>query len=127
MSNDQHKEVPTDLFATICSLTERGGRVTTATSGLEVIGLGIARVGDVLTYEDGSEAAIIDGAGSAAMRDDAPFALVGSRLNNGDTITETLQDEWGITVRGGEQIPSQIEPAWTLPPTVAIQDGSTHA
>ncbi len=32
MSNDQHKEAPTSLFVTIGSLTERGGRVTMATS-----------------------------------------------------------------------------------------------
>jgi len=59
---DEHK-APTHLFATIGSLTERGGRVSTATSGLELAGLNVARVGDVVTYDDGSEAAIVDGAG----------------------------------------------------------------
>jgi uncharacterized Zn-binding protein involved in type VI secretion len=46
------------LFATIGSLTSRGGRITTATGGSSVNGLDIARVGDVVTYPDGGEAVI---------------------------------------------------------------------
>ncbi|MET3555790.1 hypothetical protein [Burkholderia sp. 567] len=45
MKNEQSE--PTDLFATIGALTERGGRVTQATSGLAVADLAVARVGDV--------------------------------------------------------------------------------
>lgn len=37
-------------FATIGSLTERGGRVSTATSGLTLGGLAAATVGDIVTY-----------------------------------------------------------------------------
>lgn len=83
MSEQQNKEV-TYLFATIGSQTERGGRVTTATSGLEVTGLGIARVDDIVTYGDGSEAVIVDGAGEYAVSERKPIALVGSHLSNGD-------------------------------------------
>ena len=68
------------LFATIGALTARGGRVTDATSSVKIAGLTIARVGDVVTYEDGSEAVIADGAGFAAVSGDKPLALVGSHL-----------------------------------------------
>ncbi|QQJ97804.1 hypothetical protein JG536_03780 [Burkholderia ambifaria] len=53
---NEHR-APTHLFATVGALTERGGRVTTATSGLILAGLEVARVG------------------------------VGSERDNGDTIT----------------------------------------
>jgi uncharacterized Zn-binding protein involved in type VI secretion len=43
-------------YATIGSLTARVGRVTLITGGATVAGLGLARVGDVVTYPDGSEA-----------------------------------------------------------------------
>ncbi|MFM0078520.1 hypothetical protein P0D72_06465 [Paraburkholderia sediminicola] len=62
MKDKQSKEIKY-LFATMGSLTERGGRVTTATGGGSYCGLGLACVGDVVTYADGSEAAIMDGAG----------------------------------------------------------------
>lgn len=41
-------------FATIAVLAERGGRVSTA-STFTLCGLGIARVGDVVTYPDGAK------------------------------------------------------------------------
>ncbi|WP_175787676.1 PAAR domain-containing protein [Burkholderia anthina] len=81
-------QAPTHLFATVGALTERGGRVTTATSGLTLAGLEVACVGDVVTYDDGSEAAIVDGAGNNHSGG-KPLALVGSRLSNGDTITDS--------------------------------------
>ncbi len=83
-------------FATIGSLTRDGGRVTKATSGLVIAGLSVARVGDVVTYDDGSEAVIINGAGYAAVYGDKPFALVGSELSNGDRIIQSLQIDRGI-------------------------------
>jgi hypothetical protein len=89
--------------------------------------MALARVGDVVTYDDGSEATIIDGAGFAAAWEDSPLAPVGFRLSNGDTITETLQDAWGITVRDGEHIPGLFDPAYTLPQTSATHGGNTHA
>lgn len=106
---------PTHLFATIGALTERGGRITTATSGLAVIGLAVARVGDVVTYEDGSEAVIIDGAGASLICDDKPVALVGSRLSNGDHIVETLQRAFGISVREHEPIEGLFDPTYVPP------------
>ncbi|WP_234745044.1 MULTISPECIES: PAAR domain-containing protein [Burkholderia] len=111
---NEHK-APTHLFVTIGSLTERGGRVSTATSGLELAGLQVARVGDVVTYDDGSEAAIVDGAGSTHSNG-KPFALVGSRLSNGDRITETLRTSWGIHVPQGQRVPGLFDPAYVPPP-----------
>jgi len=114
MKNEQSE--PTHLFATIGALTERGGRVTQATSGLAVAGLAVARVGDVVTYDDGSEAVITDGAGNYAVCRDKPFALVGSRLSNGDRIVETLQLLWGIHVLAGETVDGLFDPAYVPPP-----------
>jgi len=107
---------PTHLFATIGSLTERGGRITKTTSGLTVIGLALARVGDVVTYEDGSEAVITDGAGAFAVDDGKPIALVGSSLSNGDRIAETLQRSWGVHMGERETIDGLFDPAYVPPP-----------
>ena len=87
------------FFVTIGSRTRRGGRVTRVSTKAEYKGMALARVGDIVTDDDGSKATIIDGAGFAAVWEDKPFALVGSRLSNCDTITETLPDGFGITVR----------------------------
>ena len=104
MNNEQ--QAPTHLFATIGAFTERGGRVTAATSGLTVAGLAVAR----------SEAAITDGAGDYAVGGDKPFALVGNRLSNGDHIVETLQRSWGIHVPVGEPVHGLFDPAYVPPP-----------
>ncbi|CAB3730319.1 hypothetical protein LMG24076_05401 [Trinickia soli] len=52
-------------FATAGSITERGGRVAQASSSIKIVELAIARVGDKVAYEDGSEAHIIDVAGDS--------------------------------------------------------------
>ncbi|WP_158937578.1 PAAR domain-containing protein [Burkholderia sp. S171] len=124
--SEQQKSERTYLFATVGSRTGRGGRVSRATTKAEYQGMAFARVGDVVTYDDGSEATIIDGAGFAATWEDKPFALVGSRLSNGDTITETLQDACGIEVRDAEQIPGLFDDTYTLSQSAA-HGGSTHA
>ncbi|WP_258025727.1 PAAR domain-containing protein [Burkholderia sp. COPS] len=108
-------KAPTYLFATVGALTERGGRVTAATSGLTLAGLEVACVGDVVTYDDGSEAAIIDGAGNNHSGG-KPFALVGSRLSNGDRITETLRTSWGMHVRDGQSAAGLFDPTYVPPP-----------
>ncbi|KVS37801.1 PAAR domain-containing protein [Burkholderia ubonensis] len=110
------QKLPTHLFATIGSLTARGGRVTKASSKLTVIGLVVARVGDIVTYEDGSEAVITDGAGKYAIGGDKPFALVGSCLSNGDRIVETLQRSWGIQVPAGATVDGLFGPTYVPPP-----------
>ncbi|CAG2130743.1 PAAR domain-containing protein [Cupriavidus numazuensis] len=104
------------LFATIGAKTALGGRVTTATSGLVLMGLAVANVGDVVTYDDGSEAVIIDGAGGYAYSGDKPFALVGSHLSNGDRIVETLQTGRGIVVREGDTVEGLFDLAYVPRP-----------
>ncbi|WP_230961786.1 PAAR domain-containing protein [Burkholderia thailandensis] len=76
------------LFATLGSTTERGGQVTTATSGSSLWGRDVACVGDVVTYPDGRKSMIVDGAYFTPMSRTKPIALVGSRLSNGDRIVE---------------------------------------
>jgi hypothetical protein len=49
MKNYANNET-TYLYATIGSLTARGARVTLVTGGATVAGLGLARVGDVVTW-----------------------------------------------------------------------------
>jgi uncharacterized Zn-binding protein involved in type VI secretion len=102
-------------FATIGSLTERGGRVTKATSSMSIAGLTMARVGDVVTYEDGSQAVIIDGAGNAMVYCDKPMALVGSHLSNGDRIAESLQRGRGIVEYHGKPIEGLFDPTYVPP------------
>ncbi|WP_179258430.1 PAAR domain-containing protein [Caballeronia sordidicola] len=124
---EQKNTETTYLFVTIGSRTKDGGHVTRVSTKAEYKVLALARVGDIVTYADGSEACIIDGAGFAAAWEDKPFALVGSRLSNGDTIAETLQDGFGITVREGELIPGLFDPAYTLPPIADTNSGTIHA
>lgn len=115
------------LFATIGSRTARGGRVDRVTTRAEARELALGRVGDVVTYEDGSEATIIDGAGFAAQWCGVPFALVGSRLDNGDKIVETLQDFWGVTDSADKPIQGLFDPAYVPAPADTVDAGSGHA
>jgi uncharacterized Zn-binding protein involved in type VI secretion len=126
MSKQKDNET-TYLCVTIGSRTGRGGRVTRVTTQAECQGMALARVGDWVTYNDGSEATIIDGARVAAAWDDKPFALVGSRMSNGDTIAETLQDGCGITVRDGEPISTLFDPGYTPPPDTTANGAGNHA
>jgi uncharacterized Zn-binding protein involved in type VI secretion len=116
------------LFMTIGSRTERGGQVTRVSTKAEYKGMALARVGDIVTYDDGSEATIIDGAGFAASWGHKPFALVGSRVSNGNTITETLQDGWGNAVRHDKPIRGLFDSGHFLPLIEPARDGSSsHA
>jgi uncharacterized Zn-binding protein involved in type VI secretion len=118
----------TYFFATIGSRTNGGGHVTRVSTKAEYEGMALARVGDIVTYDDGSDATVIDGAGFAAAWSDKPFALVGSGLSNGDTITEPLQDGCGITVRSDKPVPGLFDPTYVLPPAEPVDDGgSAHA
>jgi uncharacterized Zn-binding protein involved in type VI secretion len=105
-------------FATIGARTERGGYVTRATSGLSQCNLKVARVGDVVTYRDGSQAAIIDGAGAMSIYDGKSHALVGSRLSNGDRIVSTPWEDGksGLFVAEGETPKGLFDPSYVAPP-----------
>ena len=103
-------------FATEGSTTERDGRVVHGSSGAKIADLTIARVGDKVVYEDGSEAYIIDGAGFAAVYLDKPLALVGSRLSNGDRIVKSLHNGAGVNERAGKPIEGLFDPDYVPPP-----------
>ncbi|RQR29041.1 hypothetical protein DIE23_22620 [Burkholderia sp. Bp9143] len=117
----------THLFATIGARTERGGKVTRVSTNATVDDLGLAVVGDIVAYEDGTEATIVDGAGLAAMWEDRPVALVGSHLSNGDRIVTAAQDAFGITVRDGEEIPGLFDSTYSPTMADAARTGGRHA
>jgi len=114
--SEQEQKGKTYCYATVGALTERGGRVTTG-SMVSIGGLGIARVGDVVTYAGGSEAVVTDGAGAARVIGNRPAALVGSSLSNGDRIIETPWQSLRMTlfVPDGKVIPGLFDAAWTPP------------
>lgn len=116
MTTENEVSASRHLFATIGSRTERGGWIAKVAGKTSYRGLILARVGDIVQYDDGSEAVIIDGAGFAATSEDKPLALVGSRLSNGDVITQTLQDEAGIRVTDDASIPGLFDPTYVPPP-----------
>jgi uncharacterized Zn-binding protein involved in type VI secretion len=118
-------------FVTIGSPTRNGGHVTTATASLTVAGLSLARVGDVVTYSDGSEAVIEDGAGFLVTSEGKSFALVGSHLSNGDCIVETLRKGRGVEVPDGTAIEGLFDASYTPPPEppryrVAVRGATTR-
>jgi hypothetical protein len=118
MSNQERGKGTMYAFATIGARTERGGCLTKATSGLVICNLRAALVGDVVTYGDGSEAVITDGAGSLSIYDATPFALVGSHLSNGDKITSTPWEDGvsGLFVPEGEKPTGLFDPSYVPPP-----------
>lgn len=117
----------TYFFATIGARTERGGKVARVSTKATIDDLGLAVVGDIVAYEDGTEAMIVDGAGFAAMWGNRPVALVGSRLSNGDRIVTAAQGAFGITVRDGEEIPGLFDPAYSPILADAVRTGDSRA
>jgi len=118
MSNQQERKGTLHAIATIGAQTKRGGYVTSATSGLMICNLRAALVGDIVTYRDGSEAVIIDGAGSLGIYRDESFALVGSSLSNGDKIISTPWEDGvsGLFVSEGEHPKGLFDPSYVPPP-----------
>jgi uncharacterized Zn-binding protein involved in type VI secretion len=76
--------------ATIGSTTAHGGRISKVSSGAEFYGFKAALVGDTVTYDDGTEATILDGSEFCATWANTPFALVGSRLSNTTELQQRL-------------------------------------
>lgn len=118
MSNQEERKGTMYAFATLGARTERGGYLTHATSGLVICGLRAARVGDIVTYRGGSEAAIIDGAGASSIYGGKSHALVGSRLSNGDRIVFTPWDDGksGLFVAEGKTPKGLFDPCYVPPP-----------
>lgn len=117
----------TYFFATLNSRSKRGGRVIRITTKAGYQGMALARIGDIVTYDGGGEATILNGAGFAAGWKDKPPALVGYGLSNSDAITATLQDGLGSRICDGQRVPSQFAPPYTLPPKSATDGGNIHA
>lgn len=119
------KSIVKHLFATIGSLTARGGRITSATSRMKLAGLEAARVGDTVTYPDGSEAVIIYGAGFGTVSAGKPVALVGSSLSNGDKIIETLQP-LGFGLDANKPIVGLFGSNYLPPPAIEPGEQNVH-
>ncbi|WP_036044370.1 PAAR domain-containing protein [Paraburkholderia mimosarum] len=120
MSDQEKCKGTVYAFATIGARTERGGYVTSATSGLVICDLPVALVGDIVTYPDGSQAVIKDGSGSLAADRASCFALVGSTLSNGDKIVFTPWEdgESGLLVAEGETPEGLFDASYVPPPCI---------
>jgi uncharacterized Zn-binding protein involved in type VI secretion len=114
-------------LVTIGSMTERDGRVVTASTGIGIIVNGerlrVACVGDTVRYANGTETVITSGAGCAMRHEGRPVAIVGSHLANGDTITHSRQSSHHITQFADEEpIQACCNPATLRPPEACIND-----
>ncbi|MGS0897430.1 hypothetical protein ACVBGC_33690 [Burkholderia stagnalis] len=105
---------PTCPFAIIGSFPKCGRRGARTNSGLTAAGLSIACVGDIVAYEDRSEAATADGASEHAAGDDKSLALLGSRMSNGDRIVESFQRLSGVHVVAGQIADGPFDPVYVL-------------
>lgn len=106
--NEYYNKLPHKKFiaATHGSKTKNGGLVNAQINKeLKVEGHLIAVVGDEVVYSDGSKSKIISGAGKASELDGHPIALVGSRLENGDEIFESLQSALEFRLYHDQEIP----------------------
>ncbi|WP_312073344.1 PAAR domain-containing protein [Atlantibacter sp.] len=92
-------------IATVGSLSRNGGIIQKVSGNSTAGALQIARVGDKVVYADGSEAAIISGAGKVRVMQGASAALVGSMLDNGDEIISTSQSSNTFVFREGHTLP----------------------
>ena len=104
---NQHPVIEIYRIAVEGSLTRDGGILKTATATTEIeISSGqklrVAQTLDTVVYPDGTEAAIISGAGDAGHNGSGQsVALVGSRLSNGDEIISTPQGTTILVLRLG--------------------------
>lgn len=99
-------------MATEGSQTRHGGVIQEATTECEITlnndhQVRVAQKGDYAVYADGSTAQIVTGAG----QDNSHWALVGSRLSNGDEIIDTPQGLVLLVVREGVPMPDDFLPS----------------
>lgn len=103
MNKQKHKKF---FAATHGSKTKNGGLIrATMNQKIKVQGHLIAVVGDEAIYEDGTTSKIISGAGEAGSIEGYDIALVGSRLENGDEIIESLQSVFEYRLYADREIP----------------------
>ena len=105
--------------ATEGSMTRDGGKIRLGShvgERISVDGIPFACVGDEIVYPDGKIALIDSGAGFAATFDEYPLALVGSTVDNGDIVINTLlPDALVISQTEEEPIPGLFEKGYRLP------------
>ena len=78
-------------IAVLGTRTERGGVVVAVHDKIhELEGRLVACVGDTVRYSDGTESRISTGIPKVLVND-RPLAVVGSQLENGDTLVESPQ------------------------------------
>ncbi|NNP67066.1 PAAR domain-containing protein [Acinetobacter sp. Ac_5812] len=103
MNKKKHKKF---FAATDGSKTKNGGLIrATINQKIKAQGHLIAVVGDEAIYEDGTTSKIISGAGDAGSIEGYDIALVGSRLENGDEIIESLQSVFEYRLYADQEIP----------------------
>lgn len=94
------------FVATHGSKTKKGGLIKASLNKrIQAQGHYIAVVGDEAIYEDGTTSKIISGAGEAGAIEGYDIALVGSRLENGDEIIESLQSVVEYRLYADREIP----------------------
>ncbi len=91
-------------FAVEGAKTKNGGSVK-ASSEIKIGQLKVAVVGDEVIYPDGTISLIKNGCSEAGLYDGKSLAIVGSCLENGDEIIETLQDGGCIRLFDDEPLP----------------------
>jgi len=107
-------------LATVGSKTTRGGEVVTSSTEIRIDGKRVARVGDLVRYPDGTESPIVSGAGYGYVYEGKPLAIVGSHIENGDTIETSLQQDVIMTeYADDEPTPGLLQPGYD--PTVQEQ------
>ena len=102
----QHPITAIWRIATQDSRTRRGGVISKVDHDWKIrldsgVYVSVALTGDLITYDDGTTARIISGAGQAGIYKKHELALVGSLLDNGDEIISTPQQHLYIVQRAG--------------------------
>lgn len=77
----------------------------TLNSSVKIAGYFVAVVGDEVIYADGTTSKIISGSGTAGSIGGYPIAVVGSRLENGDEIVDSLQSGVEYRIYKNKPIP----------------------
>ncbi|MCK3838923.1 MULTISPECIES: hypothetical protein [Pseudomonas] len=107
-----HPPIAIYRAATGGSQTRSGGVIQQATIECEITldngqQVRVAQIGDIAVYADGSTAQIVTDAGQG----DSHWALVGSRLSNGDEIIDTPQGLGLFVAREGVPMPDDFLPS----------------
>lgn len=102
-NNLPHKKF---IVATHGSKTKNGGLVNAfINQEIKIEGHLVAVVGDEVVYSDGSKSKIISGAGKASKVKGHSLALVGSHLDNGDEIIDSLQSSCELRLYLDKEVP----------------------